>query len=114
VARTDDRAAREGRLQPNMTPMIDVVFQLIIVFLCSMKFRTLDQKIEGRWDERFRWEAMATRFRSSERRVPGVGTHQPSPPPGPEEGGPRRRRVVPRAVSRRNHPLGGSCASGDL
>ena len=31
----------------NMTPMIDVCFQLIVVFLCSMKFRTLDQKIEA-------------------------------------------------------------------
>jgi biopolymer transport protein ExbD len=31
----------------NMTPMIDVTFQLIIVFLCSMKFRTLDQKIQA-------------------------------------------------------------------
>ena len=31
----------------NMTPMIDVVFQLIIVFLCSLKFKTLDQKIEA-------------------------------------------------------------------
>jgi len=31
----------------NMTPMIDVTFQLIIVFLCSMKFRTLDQKLEA-------------------------------------------------------------------
>ena len=31
----------------NMTPMIDVTFQLIIVFLCSMKFRTLDQKVEA-------------------------------------------------------------------
>jgi biopolymer transport protein ExbD len=31
----------------NMTPMIDVVFQLIVVFLCSMKFRTLDQKVEA-------------------------------------------------------------------
>jgi biopolymer transport protein ExbD len=30
-----------------MTPMIDVTFQLIVVFLCSMKFRTLDQKIEA-------------------------------------------------------------------
>ncbi|MHC4820454.1 MAG: ExbD/TolR family protein [Planctomycetota bacterium] len=33
--------------QLNMTPMIDVVFQLMIVFLCSMKFRTLDMKIEA-------------------------------------------------------------------
>ena len=31
----------------NMTPMIDVTFQLIVVFLCSMKFRTLDQKLEA-------------------------------------------------------------------
>ena len=31
----------------NMTPMIDIVFQLMIVFLCSMKFRTLDMKIEA-------------------------------------------------------------------
>ncbi|MBI4444087.1 MAG: prepilin-type N-terminal cleavage/methylation domain-containing protein [Acidobacteria bacterium] len=31
----------------------------------------LDEKMEGRWDERFRWEAMATRYRSSERRVAG-------------------------------------------
>ncbi|MBI1956467.1 MAG: type II secretion system protein [Acidobacteria bacterium] len=31
----------------------------------------LDQKIEGRWDDRFRWEAQATRFRSSPERAPG-------------------------------------------
>ncbi len=31
----------------------------------------LDQKIEGRWNDRFRWEAMATRFRSSPERLPG-------------------------------------------
>ena len=31
----------------NMTPMIDVVFQLLIFFLCTMKFKTLDQKIEA-------------------------------------------------------------------
>ncbi|MBI4465015.1 MAG: prepilin-type N-terminal cleavage/methylation domain-containing protein [Acidobacteria bacterium] len=31
----------------------------------------LDQKMEGRWDEQFRWEALATRFRSSPERVPG-------------------------------------------
>ena len=30
-----------------------------------------DQTIEGRWDERFRWEARATRFRSSPERRPG-------------------------------------------
>ncbi len=26
----------------------------------------LDQKVEGRWDERFRWEALATRVRAAE------------------------------------------------
>ena len=47
MARNVDEAAREARRQPNMTPMIDVVFQIIIVFLCSMKFRTLDMKLEA-------------------------------------------------------------------
>lgn len=30
-----------------------------------------DQTIEGRWDDRFRWEARMTRFRSSPERRPG-------------------------------------------
>ena len=30
-----------------------------------------DQTLAGRWDERFRWEARATRFRSSPARTPG-------------------------------------------
>ncbi len=30
----------------NMTPMIDVVFQLIVFFLCSMEFKSLDWKME--------------------------------------------------------------------
>ena len=42
-----DDAARAAAACFNMTPMIDVCFQLIVVFLCSMKFRTLDQKIEA-------------------------------------------------------------------
>ncbi len=33
--------------KPDMTPMIDVVFQLLIFFLVSMKFKTLDMKIEA-------------------------------------------------------------------
>ena len=33
--------------KPNMTPMIDVVFQLLIFFLVNMKFKTLDMKIEA-------------------------------------------------------------------
>jgi len=32
---------------PDMTPMIDVVFQLLIFFLVSMKFKTLDMKIDA-------------------------------------------------------------------
>ncbi len=31
----------------NMTPMIDIVFQLIIFFLLSLKFKTIDQRIES-------------------------------------------------------------------
>ena len=42
----DEAGAKAGETF-NMTPMIDVCFQLIVVFLCSMKFRTLDQKIEA-------------------------------------------------------------------
>ena len=33
--------------KPNMTPMIDVVFQLLVFFLVSMKFKTLDMKIQA-------------------------------------------------------------------
>ena len=47
MARTVDDPAKAGRLAMNMTPMIDVTFQLIIVFLCSMKFRCLDEKMEA-------------------------------------------------------------------
>jgi biopolymer transport protein ExbD len=42
-----DDPAKGAKNEANMTPMIDVVFQLIVVFLCSMKFRTLDMKIEA-------------------------------------------------------------------
>ena len=31
----------------NMTPMIDIVFQLIIFFLLTLKFKTLDRRIES-------------------------------------------------------------------
>lgn len=31
----------------------------------------LDVKLQGRWDEPFRWEAVATRVRSSPERMPG-------------------------------------------
>ena len=45
--RPPDDPVAAADLGMNMTPMIDVTFQLIIVFLCSMKFRTLDEKIEA-------------------------------------------------------------------
>lgn len=30
---------------PSMTPMIDVTFQLLIFFMCTMQFKTLDAKL---------------------------------------------------------------------
>ncbi len=47
MAKEVDDPSKAANSTFNMTPMIDVVFQLIVVFLCSMKFRTLDQKIEA-------------------------------------------------------------------
>jgi biopolymer transport protein ExbD len=48
MARRDvDDPARSARPAFNMTPMIDVTFQLIVVFLCSLRFRTLDEKVEA-------------------------------------------------------------------
>ena len=40
----DDAAASIER--PDMTPMIDVVFQLLVFFLVTMQFKTLDYRIE--------------------------------------------------------------------
>lgn len=37
----------DNEAHPDMTPMIDVVFQLLIFFLVSMKFKTLDMKIDA-------------------------------------------------------------------
>ncbi len=39
--------ARVEELEIDLTPMIDVVFQLIIFFMCIMKFKTLEKKIEA-------------------------------------------------------------------
>lgn len=47
MAKEVDDPQKAAKGEANMTPMIDVVFQLIVVFLCSMKFRTLDMKIEA-------------------------------------------------------------------
>jgi hypothetical protein len=46
---TQQRASRAGEQAVptlNLTPMIDVVFQLIIFFMCAMRFKTLEKKIE--------------------------------------------------------------------
>jgi biopolymer transport protein ExbD len=45
LTRDEDRR-REPRA--NMTPMIDVTFQILIFFMCTMHFRTLDQKLAAR------------------------------------------------------------------
>jgi biopolymer transport protein ExbD len=47
MARKVDDPSAAANATFNMTPMIDVVFQLIVVFLCSLKFRCLDEKMEA-------------------------------------------------------------------
>jgi biopolymer transport protein ExbD len=37
----------ENAPKPDLNPMIDVVFQLLVFFLVTMKFKTLDMKIEA-------------------------------------------------------------------
>jgi hypothetical protein len=43
----DLRYDEPAETELNMTPMIDIVFQLIIFFLLSLKFKTIDQRIEA-------------------------------------------------------------------
>jgi len=38
---------RTPNTQLNMTPMIDIVFQLILFFLFSIHFKSLDYRIES-------------------------------------------------------------------
>ena len=35
----------EARMELNMTPMIDVIFQLMIFFMCSIHFKSLEGKL---------------------------------------------------------------------
>jgi len=44
--RASAKAVPTGMPEINLTPMIDVVFQLIIFFMCAMKFKTLAGKLE--------------------------------------------------------------------
>ncbi|MDA1194371.1 MAG: biopolymer transporter ExbD [Planctomycetota bacterium] len=41
------RLEEPDQTELNMTPMIDIVFQLIIFFLLSLKFKTIDERIES-------------------------------------------------------------------
>ena len=43
----DLRIEEPQETELNMTPMIDIVFQLIIFFLLSLKFKTIDRRIES-------------------------------------------------------------------
>jgi len=41
------RALGDSRIQADMTPMIDVVFQLLIFFLCNLQYRTFEGRIDA-------------------------------------------------------------------
>jgi hypothetical protein len=43
----DIRLDEAQETELNMTPMIDIVFQLIIFFLLSLKFKTIDRRIDS-------------------------------------------------------------------
>jgi len=45
MARRAKRAFEEARQDLEMTPMIDVIFQLIIFFMCSIHFKSLEGKL---------------------------------------------------------------------
>ena len=41
------RALRDAKIQADMTPMIDVVFQLLIFFLCNLQYRALEGRLDA-------------------------------------------------------------------
>ena len=45
MARRAKRAFEEARQDLEMTPMIDIIFQLIIFFMCSIHFKSLEGKL---------------------------------------------------------------------
>ena len=45
MSRVDSRAIAMEKVKMDMTPMIDVVFLLIIFFMCTIKFKILEGKI---------------------------------------------------------------------
>jgi len=49
----DPRKLVAENAQLNMTPMIDIVFQLILFFLFSLKFKSLDFRIEAEMPKKY-------------------------------------------------------------
>ena len=45
ASRIDSKSIASEKIKMDMTPMIDVVFLLIIFFMCTIKFKVLDGKI---------------------------------------------------------------------
>ncbi len=45
MSRMKDIASEEAKM--DMTPMIDVVFQLIIFFMCNIKYKTLEGRLDA-------------------------------------------------------------------
>lgn len=65
TADSDDESAKKMDL--NLTPMIDCIFQLLIFFMCATKFKTLESKIDAYLPEEH-----------------GTPTKAPDTPPPPE------------------------------
>ncbi len=48
MARKRSSGSNKPDIPPlNMTPMIDIVFQLLIFFMCSIRFRTMEGKLQS-------------------------------------------------------------------
>jgi len=45
MAKRNKGKIEEASMESNMTPMIDVIFQLIIFFMCSIHFKSLEGKL---------------------------------------------------------------------
>ena len=45
MSKTKEYQAQETNMELNMTPMIDVIFQLMIFFMCSIHFKSLEGKL---------------------------------------------------------------------
>jgi biopolymer transport protein ExbD len=45
MSKTNKQQMQDANMELNMTPMIDVIFQLIIFFMCSIHFKSLEGKL---------------------------------------------------------------------